>query len=598
MPIPTLITDLSTTASSNSPAGSDSPATLDDIQRAHASFIAQLRDGAAALPTATGASLVGYQPTGGTASTVQAKLRESVSVKDFGASGDGVTDDTAAIQAAVTAALAAVAQLHWPAGNYLTTASITNFHTVRHSGPGAVKRGTDLFYVQPSESQTNRLYLGGAGGSSANDGLSALQPFNTFQPCFDATENYGPMLGGLWEIVAAAGTYSITAGQQTFSTPSKNRVVIRGPAAGHPNVPTCIVDGGGIGAQYMHGLSASGPGVSVEFRDIKLQNFTEASGFTRIGLVGQNRCDFLTTNIHTLNCSWAGIYATVTERARIGGGILDGGLVGAYGIIIDTTECTLGYSGGLASNRPIIKNAISAGVYWSTGAQGHADYCNLEDNGVGFFIGENSRCDTVNLNFKRNTVAIRAVTGGVWGEGGALNVYNQGTADANGTVFQAFAFSGNIAELNLAQSGSYIRVAYDRTNRAASGAAAYSFPTIYTLKGYRLQGAGKSMRVHIKGIYTVTAASTVVVNIGGMAVSFTAPAAASNSGFEVDCELMEVAGGYRAIGRLSAGLNATRFSTATAGFDNTVDSAVSVSGNLTGAGDSINLYRTDVYLLG
>lgn len=103
MPIPTLITDLSTTASSNSPAGSDSPATLDDIQRAHASFIAQLRDGAAALPTATGASLVGYQPTGGTATTVQAKLRESVSVKDFGAVGDGVTNDSAAITAAIAA---------------------------------------------------------------------------------------------------------------------------------------------------------------------------------------------------------------------------------------------------------------------------------------------------------------------------------------------------------------------------------------------------------------------------------------------------------------------------------------------------------------
>lgn len=45
MPIPTLITDLSQTAASNYPAGSDSPAVLDDTQRAHAAFIAQLRDG-------------------------------------------------------------------------------------------------------------------------------------------------------------------------------------------------------------------------------------------------------------------------------------------------------------------------------------------------------------------------------------------------------------------------------------------------------------------------------------------------------------------------------------------------------------------------
>lgn len=44
MPIPTLITDLSTTAASNFPQGTDSPASIDDVQRAHASFIAKLRD--------------------------------------------------------------------------------------------------------------------------------------------------------------------------------------------------------------------------------------------------------------------------------------------------------------------------------------------------------------------------------------------------------------------------------------------------------------------------------------------------------------------------------------------------------------------------
>lgn len=44
MPVPTVIGDLSTTASSNYPSGAESPAVLDDVQRAHAAFIAQIRD--------------------------------------------------------------------------------------------------------------------------------------------------------------------------------------------------------------------------------------------------------------------------------------------------------------------------------------------------------------------------------------------------------------------------------------------------------------------------------------------------------------------------------------------------------------------------
>lgn len=44
MPIPSSINDLSTTAGSNSPSGSESPSTIDDYLRVYASYIAQLRD--------------------------------------------------------------------------------------------------------------------------------------------------------------------------------------------------------------------------------------------------------------------------------------------------------------------------------------------------------------------------------------------------------------------------------------------------------------------------------------------------------------------------------------------------------------------------
>jgi hypothetical protein len=58
----------------------------------------------AAFAASSGSSLVGYLPsgTGAVATTVQAKLRQTVNVIDFGAIGNGVADDTTAIKNAIT----------------------------------------------------------------------------------------------------------------------------------------------------------------------------------------------------------------------------------------------------------------------------------------------------------------------------------------------------------------------------------------------------------------------------------------------------------------------------------------------------------------
>jgi hypothetical protein len=85
------------------------------------------------------ASQVVYDPagTGAVATTVQAKLRESVSVLDFGAVGDGVADDTAAIQAAVAAFGISPGTVIFPAGIYMIAGKVSCYAGQNFIGEGA-----------------------------------------------------------------------------------------------------------------------------------------------------------------------------------------------------------------------------------------------------------------------------------------------------------------------------------------------------------------------------------------------------------------------------------------------------------------------------
>lgn len=87
----------------------------------------------AQLAASGGSSLIGFlqSGTGAVATTVQSKLRETVSVKDFGAVGDGVTDDTTAIQAAI----ATTKNVFFPSGIY-RCGSIVFTQRVNVSGEG------------------------------------------------------------------------------------------------------------------------------------------------------------------------------------------------------------------------------------------------------------------------------------------------------------------------------------------------------------------------------------------------------------------------------------------------------------------------------
>ena len=80
-----------------------------------------------------------YTYPGGVEQTVQERLEQIVSVKDFGAVADGVTDDTAAIQAAVDATQGTGKTLYIPSADYLITRQGQLFSTAQGNVHYAVK---------------------------------------------------------------------------------------------------------------------------------------------------------------------------------------------------------------------------------------------------------------------------------------------------------------------------------------------------------------------------------------------------------------------------------------------------------------------------
>ena len=138
----------------------------------------------------TSSDLVTYQPAGVSAvpTTVREKLRETVSVKDFGAVGDGVTDDTAAIQAALDSG---AGQVTFPDGTYLISAQIepeSNQTLLGTGGTLTMVNGTfdQGVYVdtKPNVRIDGLRIIGASGGNSFDQAILVVGSTNvTIENC-------------------------------------------------------------------------------------------------------------------------------------------------------------------------------------------------------------------------------------------------------------------------------------------------------------------------------------------------------------------------------------------------------------------------------
>lgn len=115
---------------------------------------------------AKGDALIGFRQsnsagflTGATARTVNAKLQEFVSVKDFGAVGDGVTDDTAAF----AAAFAASKRVYVPEGTYVASVDLPNGGKLYGAG-NHVRAANSNTVICPPASAAYAIQIKAAGG--------------------------------------------------------------------------------------------------------------------------------------------------------------------------------------------------------------------------------------------------------------------------------------------------------------------------------------------------------------------------------------------------------------------------------------------------
>ena len=518
---------------------------------------------------------VQYTPpfTGGITETVEAKLAQTVSVKDFGAVGDGVTDDTAAIQDAVNYCYGIFVELVWPEGTYLTTSSITNLHNVQNRGFGAIERDGNLFYVEP-KTQSNTIYVS-ATGNDANDGLSINDQIASVQKAFDILEQYAnQILDGVWTIQLSAGTYF---GSAIFpeNIGSINRVVIKGPDVSR-STPTAIIDG--TGSSYIHGLYFSN-NAFIELRDILVRNFTGTGGYGI--LFNRQQWDVNLYNVwSTNNYSGAAFVGTGIVQWQLGK-ISDNASIGI--VCQDRCRYTLGYgattvySGSgpfLTTDGLYIYNNALRGVDCSRISYGYIQRCLIESNTAGAYIHLLTRARLFEPLFKNNTV------GFVCRDNSAVN--NSATFSGN-TVDQQFfdgAVSVNFSLANVQNLGSVVHLGAlveDKGQPAGSGTWVQQVPSFASLPGNSLRTFRGKLRVSAFGAMSNTASYSFRVYVGGLYMAQIDIADAISGNFKLEMEISGVTSANTQTGYMNIITPTKTYSTAISNTrDLTADSSIQI----------------------
>ena len=252
----------------------------------------------AAIASQSNASGVSYNEggTGAVTTTVQAKLQQTVSVMDFGAKGDGTTDDTAAIQATMNAG--AGNKVYIPANTY----KITNTIFVS-SGTFVEWAGTFVVYGIDASYQC---------AITGNTGATNITYFNPQINLNSYVPASGILVGTNQDQVRIIGGLIQNGLNSTSQTGGRGISIEQGASATVPSNTT--VTGTNI-MNCFEGISLSG-GTGQEKNNVSISNLTISGCQSAIGFSGNaagyphagSSMQFTLSNISIRNCGIQTVY--------------------------------------------------------------------------------------------------------------------------------------------------------------------------------------------------------------------------------------------------------------------------------------------------
>jgi hypothetical protein len=247
-----------------------------------------------------------------TARSLRDRAADTVNVKDFGAKGDGVTDDTAAIQAAIDAALGngtgvVRRTVFLPNGSYRVSASLRAYHPTTYRGvwimgedafastiTAAADASTDIIVFARPVTDPDYGYGGGLAHLTVSDPTSVYPAVATSPPTVGTKARdlvsfvwwaYAEMvdvrlIGGNRDGLFMRDVVALTGHKIDIQIPGRNGITLTGPEIFNTTVHLSRVH---VAHAYANGADVWGNNVS--FQEVIFEY--NGHGTAGVGSIGQ-----------------------------------------------------------------------------------------------------------------------------------------------------------------------------------------------------------------------------------------------------------------------------------------------------------------------